>query len=248
MPLRIETAGPVRVLTLNRPDRRNAISRGLAETLVAALVEAGADPSIAAVVLAAEGAAFAAGGDLDELAALGFGAAGAEAVLGLGDAAGAIEDCALPVVAAVQGPALGGGAELLVACDVAVMEAGASLAFVHARMGLVPAWGGATRLVERIGAGRAADLLFSARRVEAAEALAMGLCARVVPAGRAREEALALAETMAGHGRAAISRMKRALVAVRGARRGEALAAERDQFREAWGDAPHRAAFARRRR
>jgi enoyl-CoA hydratase/carnithine racemase len=244
--LRVETRGTVRVLTLDRADRRNAISRALAAALGIELARTSDDEAVAAVVLAAEGAVWAAGGDLDELQALGFEPEAAEAVLELGALASALEDCAVPVIAAVQGPALGGGAELLVACDLAVMEVDASLAFLHAKMGLVPAWGGASRLVERVGASRAADLLFSARAVSAAEALALGLAARVVPAGRAGVEALALAETMSAHGRAALARMKRTLNAVRRARRGSGLADERQVFREAWGEAPHRAAFGRR--
>src|SRR5690606_34164058 len=135
---------------------------------------------------------------------------GAEAVLALGEVAQAIEDCPVPVIAAVQGPALGGGAELFVACDVAVMQKEARVAFVHVRMGLVPAWGGTTRLVERVGAARAAELLMSARPLGAEEALACGLAARV--ADSARDEALRLAEAMAQHGREALVRMKRAIL------------------------------------
>jgi enoyl-CoA hydratase/carnithine racemase len=242
MSVTVERRGAVTVVTLDRPRKRNAISRALAEALSAALAGAAADEEVAAVVLAANGPVWAAGGDLEELRALGFGRDGAEAVLSLGALPEAVEACPLPVVAAVAGPAFGGGAELLAACDVVVVGPDAQIAFVHGKMGLVPAWGGTTRLSERVGAARAAEILLTARPIGAEEAVAIGLAARIADDPTA--EAVALASLMSQRGRAALGQLKRSLLAVRTARRGGALEEERDLFRQAWGGPAHRRAFA----
>lgn len=232
----------VLVLTLCRPEARNALSRALVDELVRAIDEASRDETTHVVVLASSHeAVFVAGGDLAELTALPMGREGAEVVLGLGALADAIESCAVPVVAAIGGAALGGGAELTVACDLVVMSPQASVRFVHARMGLVPAWGGLTRLEERVGALTANDLVLTARPVAAEEAQRLGLCNRL--ADDARDGALALARAVAVTPRASLVALKRSAVAARRARRGAAFEAEREVFRATWGSPAHRQAF-----
>lgn len=242
--LRSEQRGATRLLTVDRPSAKNAINRALAERLVAALEDAAGDETVRSIVLASsDPSVFLSGGDIGELSRLAYDDRGAQGVIDLGVAVGAIEACPLPVVAAVEGAVFGGGCELLVMCDLVVMAEAARLRFVHARMGLVPAWGGATRLIERIGAARAADLLLTARAVEAEEAGRIGIASRVVPTGQAVEQALALAEQLATVPRTSLTAIKRSLVAAKTARRGEAFERERDVFRQAWGSDAHRAAF-----
>ncbi len=244
MVLKREQKGPARLLTFDRPGARNAISGELAERLRDEIQAVDADPQVQAVVLASSCPdVFASGGDLKELSRLALDGGGASQVLALGVELGAIETCAVPVIAAVGGAAFGGGCELLMMCDMLVMERQATLRFVHARMGLTPAWGGTTRLIERVGSARAADILMSARAIEAEEALAIGLACEVVAPGEALAAALALAERLSQLPRDALCAVKRSVLASKQARRAEAFAAERKVFRSAWGSPAHRAAF-----
>ena len=242
--LKVETQGAARVLTVDRPSSRNAINRAVAQRLVDELERVADDQAVHAVVVASsDPAVFLSGGDIGELSRLPYDRAGADGVIDLGVAVSAIEACPVPVIAAFEGKVFGGGCELLVMCDLVVMASGASLRFVHARMGLVPAWGGTTRLIERVGAARAADLLLTARSVAAPEAATLGIATRLVDVGRALGDALALAEELAGVPRSSLIAIKRSIVAAKMARRGRALEDERDVFRQAWGSDAHRAAF-----
>jgi enoyl-CoA hydratase/carnithine racemase len=243
--LRVETAGDAMVLTIDRPAVRNAIDRGLARRLGEAVRIASLDPRVRGVVIAAEGAdTFVSGGDLRELAELSKGeGSGGREVLDMIDDLSACETCDVPVVAAVQGAVLGGGCELLLLCDLVVMEEHATLSFRHAKMGLSPAWGGATRLIERAGPLEAARLLFTAERIVAREALRIGLVNEVVPRGSARARAIARVARIADNPRSTVAALKRALREVRAARRGDALDRERDVFSERWGGGDHRQAM-----
>ena len=244
MSLKREQIGAALILTVDRPDARNAISSELAASLHEAIDQANAGEQIHAVVLAASGGeVFLAGGDLKELAQLPADADGAERVLEMGRAV-ALERCQLPVIAAVSGAVFGGGAELLLTCDLVIMEAHASIRFVHAKMGLTPAWGGSTRLLERLGALRAAELLLCARRIGAEEALGFGLANRVVPRGQAKATALELAAELAQTPRAALIAIKSSLSASKRARRQDAFEAEAEVFRSAWKSAQHLSAIA----
>ena len=239
-----EDRGAVRLITLNRPKKRHAINAALADALCNALDTASDDDTVRAVVLGASGErAFAAGGDLDELKALPQDGDGAAKVLELTLTTVALEQCAVPVIAAMNGDAFGGGAELVMGCDLLVMAKQAGLSFVHAQIGLVPAWGGATRLVERVGAAIASELLFSATRIAAPRAHALGLCNRIAAPGAATNVAIELARDITRHDRAAIVRLKQSLLAIRRERRGQCLELEREVFRQAWGSKAHKRAF-----
>lgn len=245
MVLKVEQRLGTLLLTVDRPEVKNAINRELAMALWSALAQAEDDDSIRAIVLASSSRdVFLSGGDLGELSAQPMDDAGASAVVTIGRELAIIERISLPVIAAVEGAVFGGGCELLMLCDLLVMAKGATLSFVHSRMGLTPAWGGATRLIERIGVARASDLLFTARPFTADEAWHAGLATRLVEDGSAVEAALALAADLGTRPREAIAAIKRSLLAVRTARRGAALEAEADVFAKAWGSAPHRAVFA----
>lgn len=244
MSLRVETVGNAAVLTIERPATKNALDRDLARRIGAAVVAAGADPSVRGVVLTAGGdGVFVSGGDLKEFGELVQAGSGGPEVLGMLADLAVLEDGDLPVVAAVQGDVLGGGCELLLLCDLVVAEEHATMAFRHAKMGLSPAWGGVTRLLERVGFLEASRLLFTADRIGVAEAHRMGLVSEVVGRGEARARAMALVHRIADNPRTTVAALKRALREVRQARRGSSIEREREVFAQLWGGPDHRRAM-----
>ncbi len=245
-PVQSERSGTTLILSIDRPHRRNALSRETVVLLRDLVDEASRDPGVRAVVLSSrDPRVFISGGDLHEFAALLDDPSGARKVSDLGCLPRSIEQCAVPVIAAVQGATLGGGCELVVACDLVVAEAGATFTFRQAAMGLSTGWGGGTRLVARVGPMRAAQLLLTGDTVGAREALALGLIAEVAPAGEGLSLALALAERIARHPRDAVAGIKRMLQQVRVRDRVEAFEAEAEVFARLWGGEGHRAAMAR---
>ena len=245
MVLRRERRGSTLLLTIDRPEARNAINRALAERLDAELAEAAAAEDVHAVVLAASGTeVFVSGGDLKEFQNLDLDARGADGVMRLGLQLAGMERAPVVVIAAVSGNVFGGGCELLLMCDLVVVEEQVELRFVHARMGLVPAWGGSRRLCERVGNARAAELLLTARSVTATEALDIGLVSRLVPQGGALAAALELGGELGRIPRSSLAAMKRSLYEAKSAGRGDVFERERKVFRDVWGSPQHRAAFA----
>jgi enoyl-CoA hydratase len=236
--------GDAVVLTVDRPGTHNALDRALAQALADAIELAAKDPSVRGIVLTGGGErTFMSGGDLNMLAELVKNADNGDAVLDMGARLAACERAAVPVIAAVQGDVYGGGCEMLLLCDLAVMESHAGLSFRHAKMGLSPAWGGLTRLVERAGPIEAARLLYTAEKIDAAEALRVGLVNEVVPRGASRARALGIVGRIADNPRTTVAALKRALLEVREARRGQAFDRERAVFSERWGGADHRDAM-----
>jgi len=168
-------AGVLRV-TIDRPERLNALSLALLGDLERIFGAQASNPELrAAIITGAGNRSFAAGGDLKELAAF-RSAPEARAVTDIGRRAlDAIRSFPVPVIAAINGTALGGGAELALACDFRVAAPGATVGFLQSRLNITSAWGGASDLVATIGPNRALELLLSARIVDAAEALEIGL-------------------------------------------------------------------------
>lgn len=177
--LLVERDGPLLRLTINRPARRNALALALLETIGTTLSAHADEDDLRAVLITGAGdRAFAAGGDLKELDGI-RDEDDTYAMARLGRSAlDRIRDFPLPVVAALNGPALGGGAELAMACDLRVAAPGADIAFLQGQLNVTTAWGGGIDLVAAVGPGRALDLLISARRIPPAEALALGLVQR----------------------------------------------------------------------
>jgi enoyl-CoA hydratase/carnithine racemase len=233
--LSAERVGAALVLTMSRVAKRNAIGREQAHELADVLEHLEAD--VRGVVLASgHEEVFVSGGDLDEIAALlELGPEGADAIASVGGVLTAIEAAPVPVVAAVAGEVFGGGCELLLLCDAVFAEERAGLSFRHARMGLSPAWGGAPRLLQRVGPLAARDLLFTGRRVSARECAALGLVTELADEARAR--ALEFVESVAGHDRAVIAAQKRLLQELERAARGGDAAAEleRSTLRQLFG-------------
>jgi len=210
-PVRLEVSDGVATVTLERPEALNAISTGLAVALAAAVEPLATDPAVRAVVLAAAGdRAFSVGADLKERA--GFDDHGwfvQREAFRRGFAA--VRRCPLPTVAAVFGYALGGGAELALACDLVVAADDATFGLPEVRLGLVPAGGGTQLLVRRVGRSAAKDLVLTGRRVDAAEALRLGLADRVVPRAELPAAARGLAAEIAGNAPTAVRLAKWAI-------------------------------------
>lgn len=240
----VEDHGAARVIVLCRPEKRNALSREVASTLAVLVERAAADESVRGIVLAARGPVFAAGGDLAEFQQLLEKKGGAEEVLTMGRRMREIERAPVPVIAAVTGHVYGGGCELLLLCDGAFMERGATLQFRHAEMGLAPAWGASVRLVERVGPLQAMRLLGTAEIVDADEAAALGLATRAVEPGEALSACLQFIERAARLGRDAVAAQKRAIMSARRDERERAEEREAEVFRSMWGAPAHRAAMA----
>jgi enoyl-CoA hydratase len=197
VPIGLETRGRVALITLDRPERLNTLSPDMLDDLAARLGEVEADEGIGAAVLIGAGdKAFSAGADVSLVRE----ASPIEAreFAGRGHATlDRVEALPKPVVAAVNGYALGGGCELALACDVRLASDRAQLGLPEVTLGIFPGWGGTQRLPRLIGPGRAKELIFTGRRVGAEEALALGLVDRVHPHDELLDAALELAGEMA---------------------------------------------------
>lgn len=204
--------GPVATVTLNRPERRNALTAAAAAAVADAVERAAA--SARAIVLTGTPPAFCAGGDRDELRRLAAAAAG-EGARALYDGYQrmilAVRRAPAPVVAAVNGHAMGAGLDLALACDLRVASSEARLGEVWARLGLMPGTGGAFWATSLAGPGRAAELVLAAEPVGAETALGWGLVNEVVGPEEVLPRARAIAERIAGLPPAAVAACKRAL-------------------------------------
>jgi len=206
--------GPVAVLSLNRPDRRNALSRGLVAALGDAFDAVAAETDLRAVVLTGAGTAFCAGMDLKEASVPGTSSEGEKQAVAdmqaLADLIDQVHHFARPTVAALNGDALAGGAGLALACDLVIASDRAHLGYPEVRRGLVASIV-MHDLVRQVGDRRARELLLTGASVAAAEAERWGLINRVVPAERCLDEALALAAAMAEAAPKALTSTKRLL-------------------------------------
>jgi enoyl-CoA hydratase len=180
--VRIERDGPLLRVTITRPDKRNALSGETLAALERAFRSAATDPDLVLAILTGSGTrAFAAGGDLHELQALRSELLIEEFTLAARKALDSIRHFPVPVVAALNGDALGGGAELAVACDARIAAAHARIGFVQGKLAVSTAWGGGIDLMRLLGSARALELLASGRLVAASEAMALGLVNATAP-------------------------------------------------------------------
>lgn len=197
MPIDVEHHGPVALITINRPEALNAMSEELLGELEAALTEADGDPGIRCAVLTGAGEkAFCAGADVGHMREASAHEARAFAALGH-RVTGLIETMGTPVVAAVNGFALGGGCEIALACDIRMAAENARFGQPEVNLGILPGWGGTQRLARTTSVGFAKDLILTGRLVKAPEALAAGLVTHVHPAGELVGKALELAAGIA---------------------------------------------------
>ncbi len=223
----VEIAGGVGSVTLNRPEKLNAFDGDMCGELLEALRLVTSTDGVRVITLTGAGRAFCAGADLSVL-----GVEGGALVTAGKDVALTIRAAPQPVLAVVNGPAAGGGANLALACDYRIASDQASIGQVFHKLGLVPDWGGTFFLPRLAGIANALELVWSARMVPAAEALALGLFNRVVPHARLAGEAQALAAAWAAQPPAAVRGAKQALYASDASTLGAMLDLEIHQQKE----------------
>jgi 2-(1,2-epoxy-1,2-dihydrophenyl)acetyl-CoA isomerase len=218
----------VAVLTLNRPDRLNAMSRPMLDALLEALPRLAEDPAVGVVVLTGAGRGFCAGGDVKAMAE-GNELGGqtmeekAQALRGRMETSRWLHEMPKPTIAMMRGPAAGAGLSLAMACDLRVASDTARLGTAFARVGYSGDFGGSYYLTQLVGTAKARELYFTADLLDAAQALALGLVNRVVPDARLEEETMALASRLARGPRVALRYMKRNMNAAESASLKEML-------------------------
>jgi enoyl-CoA hydratase len=208
----LDRRGPLALVTLNRPDKLNALNEQLIDELSAAFEELDVDTSTLVAILTGAGdKAFAAGADIAAMAELTTSRAKVFAEKGhhLGSC---IETAHFPTIAAVNGFALGGGCELALACDFIYASDKAKLGQPEVNLGVIPGFGGTQRLARRVGIGRARELCYTGDVVGAEDALRMGLVNAVVPHAELLARAEATAKKIAGKGPLAIAQAKRVIL------------------------------------
>jgi len=228
--LSVSDRGPVRIVTIDGEARMNVLSRALVAELSAVAKRAGEDPTIRAAVLTGSGTrAFCAGANLkerrgwtdDDIR---------QWLVELHTALRDVERCPKPWIAAVNGLALGGGCELALACDLRVVDPGAQMGLTETRIGVIPGGGGTVRLPRLLGLGKARDMILTARRVPADEALRIGLADRVSAPGGSVEAAIALGNEIATNAPLSVAAAKAALADAWDLPLDEALARERSHY------------------
>ena len=208
--VRSERRGAVALLTLDRPHALNALDAATLEALDARVAEVARDPGVRALVLTGEGRAFVAGADIAAMRP--FGAAEAGAFSRLGHRAfAALEALAVPTIAAVNGYALGGGCELALACDWIYASAKARFGQPEVNLGILPGFGGTSRLVRRVGVAWAKEIVLTGEMIDADLALRIGLANRLFAPEELLEKAIAAAEAVAAKGPLAVAAAKRVI-------------------------------------
>lgn len=227
MPVTVDREGAVAIVTLNRPEAMNALSRAMRASLGRAMQELDGDDSIRAVILIGAGErAFTAGLDLKELGedTSNLGAANAEAAEE--NPVRAIEQCRKPVIGAINGVAITGGFELAIACDIVIASENARFADTHARVCIMPGWGLSQKLSRLIGIARAKELSLAGNFIDARTAADWGLVNRVVPPADLLATAKRLAHDIAGADLAMVAAYKKLIDDGYALPFGEAIALE----------------------
>jgi enoyl-CoA hydratase/carnithine racemase len=215
------------VLKINRPQVRNALNLAVRTRLAAEVARYGADPAIRCLIVTGSEAAFAAGADIAEMADLGAVETMARNVQQYWKV---LADCPKPLIAAVEGFALGGGLELALCADIVVAGEGAKLGLPEVKVGILPGGGGTQKLARLVGRQRAMLLLMTGRMFGAAEALDMGVISEVAPTGQALARALEIAREIAAMPPISIQQIKEIVNAGLNAPLDTALMLERKAF------------------
>ena len=230
--LRIEDRGRTRIVTIDKEPQMNVLSRALVAELAQEARRATVEKDVRAVVLTGAGKrAFCAGANLKERQGWTEDDVRrwlVELHAGLRE----IEKCTKPWIAAINGLALGGGCELSLACDLRVMDPAAQIGLTETKIGVIPGGGGTVRLSRVVGVGRAKEMILTARRVEAAEALQMGLANRVSAAGDVLSAALAIAGEIEQNAPVAIGAAKHSIDEAYDLPLDEALERERFHYEQ----------------
>jgi enoyl-CoA hydratase len=204
-----EVKDGIAVVCINRPAALNALNSNILEELEGCMVELDKDPTVMVIIITGSGEkAFVAGADLSELVNLKPAAARVFAEKGH-RTFNIIERCTKPVIAAVNGYALGGGCELAMACDIRIASSKARLGQPEVGLGIIPGFGGTQRLPRLVSKGKAKELLFTGVQVSAQDALAIGLVDKVVEPENLMDEAVTMAKTIASKAPLAVRAAKR---------------------------------------
>jgi enoyl-CoA hydratase len=220
----VEKRGHVLIVTMNRPEARNALSGPMIAGMVRAWNQVDADPDIRVCILTGAGGSFCAGADLKSMNSNHPGDTDAGG-MDLSRIEGLLKGRRLtkPLIAAVEGPAIAGGTEILQATDIRVAGESAKFGVSEPRWGLFPLGGSAVRLVRQIPYTVAADLLLTGRHISAADAKQIGLIGHVVPDGQALTKALELAEMIAANGPIAVQAILRTIRETEGLHENDAF-------------------------
>ena len=225
----VESEGGVRILTINRPEKRNALNAEVRERLAAAVDEAVTDPETRVLVITGAGdKAFVAGADVGEFA--GRSPLEQRRAMESPTVFDKIWDAPLPTIAMINGWCLGGGCELALACDIRIGADTATLGQPEVRLGIIPGGGATQRLPRLVGYGKALQLILSGETLDGVAAYEIGLLDEVVPAGELRERTLEIARTMADKSPATLAIAKRAVRAALEMPLSAGLQHERDLF------------------
>jgi len=234
MSVEIEISDGVAVITMNRPERKNAFTREQYELLANALNAADQDAEVRVAVLTGAGAAFSSGQDLKEMMELASGVASGDPTTskagGFTVLLDALEIFSKPLIAAVNGVAVGIGMTLLPFCDIVLIDESARMRVPFSELGVPPEAASSVLFADRIGWQRAADLLLTARWVDATEAVEIGLALHTTPVGEALSQARELATTIASKSAYSTRVIKQLMVAGRGTRTQEARSREETLF------------------
>jgi enoyl-CoA hydratase len=228
-----EQRGAVALLTLNRPEALNALDVATLEALEAEIAAVAADTALRALVVTGEGRAFVAGADIAAMQPMSATEAGAFSRLGQRTFA-ALEALALPTIAAVNGYALGGGCELALACDWIYASERARFGQPEVKLGILPGFGGTSRLLRRVGAAWAKEIVLGGEPIDAETALRIGLANRVFAPDALLDAAVAAGESAAANGPLAVAAAKRVMHEGQDADARVAEALEREAFAAAF--------------
>jgi enoyl-CoA hydratase len=227
--LLVETSQRIATVTINRPDKLNALCDEMIAELGTLFNALRADPTVGGVILTGGGRAFVAGADIGELATQSAAEGKARAQQGQ-DVFRRIETLPKPVVAAVNGFALGGGCELAMACHIRIASDAAQFGQPEVKLGITPGYGGTQRLPRLVGRSSALAMLLTGDRIDAPEALRIGLVNRVVAADKLLEEARQLLERILVNGPLAVALCLEAVDCGAAATLDDALALEANMF------------------
>ncbi len=220
----VETKARVGIIRFNRPKALNALNGQVITEMNMALSDFDSDPAIAVIILTGGEKAFAAGADIKEMKDKTYVQVTEENFLWDWDHINTIKK---PIIAAVAGYALGGGFEFALACDIIIAADTAKFALPEVTLGIMPGGGGTQRLTHTIGKAKAMEMILTGRMMDVAEAERLGVVARIVPAGKLMDEALALAEKIAAQSKPVVVAAKRAVLAAYEKPMSEGLALER---------------------
>ena len=231
--------GSVTLLRVSRPEQRNAINFATMDELEEVLTLLEKDESLRVLVLTGGGETFVSGGDLRDFQVLVTAEDGRRMAERMGAILTRISCLPVPVIAALNGPAVGGGTEVALACDLRVAATNAYFSFRQVTMGIMTAWGGAPRLLALLGFSRSLYYLLTAERIPPEQALQMGLVQCVTPEGQAVAGALEMARQIVSQPPLAVRAIKRTLRHMMGVPFEAAAAVEVQEFGKVWASEDH---------